>query len=819
MDGYYTSAIDPGISNWDMQAPSNTINGALPMRTNTNTRSRLSPRRSRGINQPNNLSITTRNSMKLQQNSENNEKFNSLISNRFKIFNDLNEKTKSDLYEYASKNIVFPNEEAIRNAFMIPTNKNLTDSYLDLYNWIRKNKNLEDSTQNEVQNVAPEPEIAQNVPTSSETSNEITNNVPTSSETTNDPNIIPQDDVDIVPTITDPSNDQTQNVQTPVQNVSTSNEISPTSTQNVSTPTTPAPVSTQPKVQKPKYRINRLPGDEDSEEESQNDEEEDADQTQQDADQDDSPKNETPSTDSAEKIEDTTVNPKNKATINDLDKSPVVDDIDYDPSSYNYLSDAANYPFRSKIEAYLKAHPGADIHTYAKIVDKNPRKNDTKELHRPSYSVRPNAYQIDIMFTAENTKAKPKYYLVMININTRYLMVRHISDKTEDSVMRAISDMINTENIKIDYINGDAERAFIGMQKKLERYWKEKQNGTVNERDYTNRYGDYYSIYDQEPFKMRFEKNDFTFHNKLVDSVIRTIRNAAGLNPNALRDDQIIQRIVKYYNDTPHVGLLINPQTGINYTPRDMQDDINLEWAYIRQKDKELQKVTKKQEMSNLTKYKRGNVLRLHLNWAKTKMKFKKRRMVYENIGVFDKYVNGNCKVYVLNINKFAEVPIFYTDKIADSVHSIPDNYRAYYNINNDVLKIPDYLTAAPHLENNKAGTYVVPSPDGSKGEEIEDNEEDEIQNVDTEMQSPQNDQDPNNPIRFLPENEYNSVSLDNDSPIMDNTSMDNQNMDINTPSLDINTSTLDNNDFNSITPIDAQNDLPSMDLNLDNLL
>ena len=35
MDGYYTSAIDPGISNWDMQAPSNTINGALPMRTIT----------------------------------------------------------------------------------------------------------------------------------------------------------------------------------------------------------------------------------------------------------------------------------------------------------------------------------------------------------------------------------------------------------------------------------------------------------------------------------------------------------------------------------------------------------------------------------------------------------------------------------------------------------------------------------------------------------------------------------------------------------------------------------------------------------------
>ena len=55
--------------------------------------------------------------------------------------------------------------------------------------------------------------------------------------------------------------------------------------------------------------------------------------------------------------------------------------------------------------------------------------------------------------------------------------------------------------------------------------------------------------------KMTFQASKYTYHNKLVDSVIRTLRNAAGLDEKVFLDDTLREQLVDYYNTTPHSSL------------------------------------------------------------------------------------------------------------------------------------------------------------------------------------------------------------------------------------------------------------------------
>ena len=76
------------------------------------------------------------------------------------------------------------------------------------------------------------------------------------------------------------------------------------------------------------------------------------------------------------------------------------------------------YPFKSKyhkLESTIKSEP------YVPDYKLKP----TKKLMKPNFSRTPGCWEMDIMF------AGPTTYLVLINVNTRFLIVEPIFGKTE----------------------------------------------------------------------------------------------------------------------------------------------------------------------------------------------------------------------------------------------------------------------------------------------------------------------------------------------------------------------------------------------------
>ena len=674
-----------GRTKWETQSQTNTITGSIPLRFSNIGASRTfhpictrNYRQNRGPNVTYGAFKAKRHPMQTRsaEKSEANQNLNLIDKQRYDLFDKLKEENKDKLLRYAKAGVTLGDEENVRKEFGIEANEYKGKSFKDMYDWmVSINAEDDDSVQETESEYQPE-----NTPAASQLSG---NSPPVESD------------------VTEKSDGKSEIDQDRVPNESAATNVAESQRAEHVPNETPEPVS------------NETPEQETPEEQ----EEEEYDPFVED---DDGQADDEDSADEAtEKQSDIKRSPK-KASVSDrfinalLNRPPENDEEklepteDYDPEAYDYYQDPRNFPFRSKFEQYKKLNPFEDVQI-AEVKDVHSRKRDTRKLHRPSYSTRPNSYQIDIMF-AVGTRTDPCFYLVMININTRFLMVKRIADKGTEIIMREISNFIDENGLTIDYMNGDGEKGFIGMQNNLEAYWQSKKDGTTNQQTvFTDSNGEILSIYKHQ-FVMRFEKNDFTFHNKLVDSVIRTIRNACGLNPDVLRSEEIVERIVKFYNTTPHTGLLKNKK-GRHYTPLEMQQDRDLEWEYIRAKDVELRSAVKNIEAAKLSTYKKGNVLRLHLNWAKTKNRFRKRRMVFENVGVFHSYVNGNARVWVLELGEYRDVPIFFTDKIAEDPFNIPKSYRDYYQTNLYIEDIPEELLIDTTEHKSKEGQYVVPEP------------------------------------------------------------------------------------------------------------
>ena len=309
-----------------------------------------------------------------------------------------------------------------------------------------------------------------------------------------------------------------------------------------------------------------------------------------------------------------------------------------------------NYPFSSKIDDYMTINDNwVEIPDYAPDMSISAL---AKKFKKPNYSPHRNSWEMDIMFTHR------KKYLVFININTRYAIVIPIKSKSAQDISDAIKEA-RAQGVAIEHIKGDGEAGF--------------DTDAVREL-----FGNAKNV--------RLDKSPFTFHNKQVDSFIRTLRNAAGLSEDVLDNNDIVQQLVAYYNDTPHNGLLINKALGIHYTPREMMNDPDLEWDYIRAMDRKLKDVQKMLSINGFDKYKPGNILIMHLDKGKTNMSFTKVRRNFDELGEFVRYDTGSVMVKwltsnVKNKNPIIRVPIFYTKKIADSYDTIPNNYRKLFNL------------------------------------------------------------------------------------------------------------------------------------------
>jgi hypothetical protein len=164
---------------------------------------------------------------------------------------------------------------------------------------------------------------------------------------------------------------------------------------------------------------------------------------------------------------------------------------------------------------YENAHPFKSKTSHLSYNPPDYKLKPLQKLFRPYYSPKLGSYEVDVVFGSD-----PKYknvytiYLFCININTKYLYIYKLNSKKRRDIIEALQKLVSSTFVT--NIRGDHDLAGIRLQ-------------DIN--FYTNS-----------------EAN--VQHNRIVDRVIRTIRDAVGSNYNDFNNEETVHKIVDIYNKT-----------------------------------------------------------------------------------------------------------------------------------------------------------------------------------------------------------------------------------------------------------------------------
>ncbi|KAA6386553.1 MAG: hypothetical protein EZS28_017921 [Streblomastix strix] len=305
------------------------------------------------------------------------------------------------------------------------------------------------------------------------------------------------------------------------------------------------------------------------------------------------------------------------------------------------LRQNVEFPFKSKIKAFQKIH-GIDF-------DQNEFKTDDvvdipdyqvkqlcKKFGRPYFSQNTGSWEIDLVFAMNpSIKKASSVYLFCININTKYLVVYPLVNKTADQILKTLQNLVKHQDVR--YIRGDGEKGFAAPQ--LINFYRGPNNNLV------------------KAFFISGSSAPFTNHNRIVDSVVRTIRNAFGLDERAFANPDLMQQMVEIYNYTPHKAF------NNYFTPDQVNNNEDLEEIFIRKHNKELQEAKHKQIFEGLHNFQKGNIIMIHVDYSRTLHVFMKQRRNFNELAEFVAYVHGNVCCQPLRPFKdlkTIEIPIYY---------------------------------------------------------------------------------------------------------------------------------------------------------------
>jgi hypothetical protein len=326
-------------------------------------------------------------------------------------------------------------------------------------------------------------------------------------------------------------------------------------------------------------------------------------------------------------------------------------------------------PFKSKIKYVNK-----ELKPQIKAMPPDYKLEPLKKFQRPYFSPKLGSWEIDICYAPDpQFKNQATYYLFCININSKFLEIFKLDNMTIKSIKRALQSLIN--NQFVSNIRGDGQFANLSIP---------------NIKIYSN----------SEPF---------TQHNRVVDRVIRTIRDAIGSNYYDFANFNNITNIKNIYNNTPHNSLIFDktnptgvalPRTAI-FTPNQVESNKDLEGIFIRENKNKLDDIKQLQDSNGLFDFKSGNILLVHLDYSKTPMRFNKIRRKFNALAYFLEYTNGNVKCRLLKPFELTEsitkedkndksidfdakdriitVPIYYCKKVGNSIIDLPQNYKTYF--------------------------------------------------------------------------------------------------------------------------------------------
>jgi hypothetical protein len=166
----------------------------------------------------------------------------------------------------------------------------------------------------------------------------------------------------------------------------------------------------------------------------------------------------------------------------------------------------------------------------------------------------------------------------------------------------------------------------------------------------------------------------FLNKNRVVDRVIRTIRDKIDVRSILWLDIEHMAQLVDDYNHTPHSTLYHM------FTPFQVQFTRDLERYFMKENEYKLESINVKQKELGLRDYEVENILLIYLDFLKTGSRFLKKRRNFNKLAKFISYEFGNVKCHVYNIEKHIKnsitIPIYYTKCIAESEKSIPEKYK-----------------------------------------------------------------------------------------------------------------------------------------------
>ena len=396
-------------------------------------------------------------------------------------------------------------------------------------------------------------------------------------------------------------------------------------------------------------------------------------------------------------------------------------------NEYNSL---LKYPFKSKISKLDPSQFIINPETHHEPFVKDFKLKSCSPYSKPDFSLEPGCWEVDLMFAKYTTRADgtesvvvhETIYLIMVNVNTRYLIVEPLKNRLADTIKTAYTKIIleKYDDFKFNTIKCDGENNLLKVLDILGRYnpSRNKYRGTKN------------VLIDRNAVIV--DKSKHNNAHKIVDATIRTLRNAFGLDNRRIGDPYLMQQMVHFYNNTPHRSLRMpNPNyrddgiqydpylarepKWIYYTPNQMQHNPDLEWRYIRDCQRRLRRVKNNMQMGGLLSYRKGNIILVHYDTSKTEKKHEKQRRVFNEIAEFIRYHNGNveCKLlkpyhrFQLNDDKQAgtafyvpytqtktgrtpksdderatvTVPIMYTRFVATNYASLGKDYKQYFAI------------------------------------------------------------------------------------------------------------------------------------------
>ena len=316
-------------------------------------------------------------------------------------------------------------------------------------------------------------------------------------------------------------------------------------------------------------------------------------------------------------------------------------EIDY--SSVN-IPPVIYYPFSSK---YYKIHKYPYQETVHDI-----KLSSIKKLNRPYFSPHSGSWEIDYFHSGDNPDEEDnmhkiyRFYLFCININTKYLVVYPCEvnqHPTSYFTLHCIDDLRKKYEVKS--VRGDGDRAFVHLPNEIKTY---------------------------------FSSSKYTNKNRVIDRVMRTIRDGVGLDKELLLIPEIIQQIVLYYNNTPHTAY------ENLFTPTEVQSSKFLEGWFVRRQQRRLIDALRLQHDKFLNTYTPGCILLIYLPRGKTSDMFQKRRRNFDTLAEFIRYEYGNVVCRVLKEANEITVPIQYTKYIASSLFALSPEIIRMFNMKLD---------------------------------------------------------------------------------------------------------------------------------------